>query len=101
MATKSKIQELKVETYNQLSQLQGWGLLILRHELELTQVRIIQAGGTIPDVNGSEGTSVIEKRLLLRDIVSWVPDIDKETEKETAEQTGKQINIETEEEVMA
>jgi hypothetical protein len=71
----SSIKQVKVETFNLLQKYQGWMVEILRHELEHTRNRIIQAGGVIPDVRDEQGEEIIEARLMLTEIISWVPDL--------------------------
>jgi len=68
------IKQVKVETFNLLQKYQGWMIEITKNELEQTRNRIIQAGGVIPDVRDERGEAVIEKRLLLTEMISWVPE---------------------------
>ena len=88
----SSIKQVKVETFNLLQKYQGWMVEILRHELEHTRNRIIQAGGVIPDVRDEQGEEIIEARLMLTEIISWVPDLPtplsiQETERKTETET--------------
>ena len=79
MAT--SIRQIKEESHSLLRKYQGWMVELLRHELDNTGKMIIQAGGTIPDVRDEHGEEVVEKRLMLTEILHWVPqDITEKTE---------------------
>ena len=71
MAT--SIRQIKEESHSLLRKYQGWMVELLRHELDNTGKMIIQAGGTIPDVRDEHGEEVVEKRLMLTEILHWVP----------------------------
>ena len=71
MAT--SIKQIKEESHSLLRKYQGWQVQLLRHELDRTGKMIIQAGGTIPDVRNEHGEEVVEKRLMLNEILHWVP----------------------------
>lgn len=71
----SKIQELKIQTYNTLESLRGRQARIIQAEIEATQARIIQAGGTVPDTKGANPLNLVDKRVPVGEVISWVPEM--------------------------